>query len=801
MHDVKFALRMLRQNPAFTAVLLLALALGIGATTATFSVVHSVLLKPLPFAEPNRLVMVWERPPQGKATNVVQTGNFLEWRKRNRSFENIAAIMRLPINLAGEGEPVQVPGLFVTAGFFEILGVPPVIGRTIRPEDDVPGAPRVVVLSYGLWQRRFGGRADTIGQKVRIGGRTEVIGVMPPGFEFPGMRADVYEPMQIRADQAARDGRNFSTIARVRTGVSLAMAQTDMQAIAAQTAAERPDINAKWSATVVPLLEHTVGDTRPTLYVLLGAVGFVLLIACANVSNLLLMRASKRRREILVRIALGAGRWRLLRQLTVESLLLAVSGGLLGFVLAWWGVPAIIRMLPVDFPLPRMREIAVDRGVLAFTMLVSLGCGVFFGILPALQADRARLNEGLHDGGRSGTAGNRTVRNSLVLTEVAVAVLLVIGAGLMVRSFILLNEVDPGFRPEHVLAFRMLLLNTGQDFAQVQAHRAAVIEQTLDRVRALPMVTAASSIHLLPLAGGASGTWYYRADRPTPPPGAQPGGDVSVISDGYFQTMGIPLLAGREFDARDRKGAPQVAILNQTAARMFYPDENPIGKRMKIAWGPGDNEFEIVGVARDMHHVGLQTAPDPCVFLPHPQQPSGYASLVVRTSGEPTAAVAAVKEQLRAVDPNQGIQDVQTLQSVITASTARPRLHMTVMSAFGVVALALACLGIYAVISYSVEQRTRELGIRLALGASSWSILRMVLGEAMGLAAGGIALGLAAAAALTRYLASLLYAVRPTDLGVYAGVSAVLAAAAIAGCWFPARRAISLDPNLVLREE
>ncbi|HXB69033.1 MAG TPA: ABC transporter permease [Candidatus Acidoferrales bacterium] len=802
VQDLRFAARMLLKNPAFTVVALSALALGIGATTATFSVVNSVLLRPLQFPAPERLVMVWERPPQGKLTNVVQTQNFLDWHARNHSFEGIAAIWATPVNLAGEGEPVQTPGMYVSADFFRVLGVAPLLGRTIQAEDDVHGANCVVVLGYGLWQSRYGGRADVLGRKIRgsaseVAG-CEVVGVMPAGFRFPTLRAELYIPIKIDPAQAPLDGRNYYTVARLKPGVSWQAAQAEMQAIAAQTARERPKMNARWSATVVPLMEQTTGESRTTLLVLAGAVGFVLLIACANVANLLLLRASARRREMTVRVALGAGRWRLMHQLVVESLLLAVSAGALGFLLAYWGVPTIIRMLPAGFPLPRMGEISVDHSVLAFTLLVSLACGLFFGILPALQVSRTQISQGLQQGGRTGTASSRRLRDTLVIAEVALALLLVTGAGLLLRSFILLNEVDPGFRPERLLTFRMRLLNRSD--GKIFEHRAAVVREVLDRIRALPGVTSASSIHVLPMCCGNSGTGYYRTDRPAPPPGTFSGGDFSVISDAYFRTMGIPMIGGREFDARDRKGAPEVAILNQTAAEQIFPGENPIGKQVKFN-GFFNPTLQIVGVAKDIRHSALENAPDPCLFLPQAQQPSGLAALVIRTSGDPRALIPAVKEQIRSVDPNQGAQDIATMEQVMSDAIARPRLQVTLMCIFGLLALSLACVGIYAVISYSVEQRTREMGIRLALGAAPDGIRRLVLREGGVLAAAGIGIGLVAARALTGYLSTLLYTVKPTDSLVFAGVSAVLAAAAMAGCYFPARRATRVDPAVVLRDE
>jgi len=579
--------------------------------------------------------------------------------------------------------------------------------------------------------------------------------------------------------------------------VSLAQAQQDMEGIAAQTQRERPDMNTNWSALVVPLMEQTVGKSLDILIVLLGAVTFVLLIACANVSNLLLMRAAGRQREMTVRVALGASRWRLLQQTAIESLLLAVTGGLLGLLIAYWCVPAIIHMLPAGFPLPRRNEIALDSTVLWFSVAVSLLCGVIFGIFPALQVDRARIAEVLKQGGRAGSSAGRGLRNALVVSEVAVAVVLVVGAGLMLRSFVLLNNVSPGYRADHVLTVRMMLIF--HKYAESLPRRAAVVEDTLEHVRALPYVKSASSIHSLPTKQ-TSGTWYERADRPPLPPDAHTGGDVSVVSSDYFRTMGIPILAGREFDRRDHMGSPQVAILNREAAKMLYGDENPMGKRLRLAWYLV-TEPEIVGIAENIRHDGLNVDPQPTVFVCNFQAPSLFTNLVVRTEGDPMAAVTAVKEAMRQVDPEQGAAEIVSMEQLLSNSIAGPRLETILLGAFGALGLVVACVGVYAVISYSVAQRMREVGIRLALGASPGAIRALVLREGMALAGAGVALGILAALALTRYLSTLLYNVKATDPSVFAAVSLLLLFAAAAGCWFPARRATTVDPAIVLREE
>ncbi len=796
--DVRFALRLLRKSPSFAITAIAVLALGIGATSSIFSVVNAVLLRPLPFSEPDRLVMVWERQPFGRS-NVIQTQNFLDWRARNRSFSQISAIYGISMNLSGDGEPVQIPGMRITAGFFEILRTAPLFGRTIAATDDVPGAKGVCVLSYGLWQRRFGGRLDVVGKKIDLeGSPVEVIGVMPEGFAYPTMRADLYAPMRLNPAQAARDGRNYQSVARLKPGVSLAQAQADMEAVAAQTQRERPDMNTNWSALVVPLMEQTVGKSRDTLIVLLGAVAFVLLIACANVSNLLLMRAAGRQREMGVRMALGAGRWRLLQQTAIESLLLALAGGGLGLLLAYWCVPAIIQMLPAGYPLPRRAEIGVNATVLWFSVALSLACGLIFGILPALQVDRTRLSEVLKQGGRMGSAAGRALRNALVVAEIAVAVVLVVGAGLMLRSFVLLHSVSPGYRADHVLTVRMTLIFSR--YGRSHSRRAAIVEDTLERVRTLPGVRSASSIHALPTTP-TSGTGYERADRPPLPPSARIGGAVSVISSDYFRTMGIPLLAGREFDGRDHIGSPSVAVVNREAAKMLFGEENPLGKHLRVEWEDPASDVEIIGIAENIHHDGLSVDPQPTLFLCNFQAPSMFTNLVVRTQGDPMTAVSAVKEALRQVDPDQGAAAIVSMEQLLSSSIAGPRLQMILLGAFGAVGLVLACVGVYAVISYSVAQRLREMGIRLALGATPNGIRGLVLQEGMILAAAGVAAGLIAALALTRYLSTLLYAVKPTDPAVLAVVSSLLVVAAGAGCWFPARRATSIDPVVVLREE
>jgi putative ABC transport system permease protein len=798
LRDVRYAVRVLSKSPGFTTVALVALALGIGANTAIFTVVNAVLLRALPFKDPDRLVMVWEKQPQVKRPNVVNSWNFLDWRARNRVFEKIAALHQLPLNLSSDGEPEQVIALRVSADFFPILGVNPIAGRVFLPEEDTPAGSHSTLLSYGLWQRRFGGDPNIVGRRVQINTQSyAIVGVMPPGFAFPAVKADLWIPIAINPVAAQRDGRNFSTVARLKPGVTLAQAQAEMESIAQKLAEERPRMNAKWSATVVPLKEQAVGEVRTALLVLLAAVGFVMLIACANIANLLLMRATGRRREISIRAALGAARSRIVRQLLVESVLLSTCGGILGLLTAMWGVRALLSLIPQDIPLPRMGEIRMDAAVFAFTLLLSFATGLLFGLVPAWQISRTDLQEGLRQGGRSGAGGGRRLRGALVIGEIAVALLLLIGAGLMIRSFVRLRNVSPGFQPERVLTMRLMIF---QFSFQEAARQAAFLDQILTGVRNLPQVRAAASIHFLPLSGAHSGTGYFRADRPAPPPGSTTGGAVSVITPDYFRTMGIPLIKGRDFDARDRLDATPVLIISQTAAKLFYPNEDPIGHQLTVSWS-GKNPREIIGVAGDVRHDGLNYEPQPTIYLAYAQNPLVFANVVVRSSADPAALARAIQSEIHAVDRNQPVSEVKTMDTVLSESVARPRLESVLLAMFAALALILACVGIYGVISYSVSQRTQEIGLRMALGAQPRNVLRLVLGEGMLLALAGVAAGLIAARLLTRYLATLLFGVTVTDPVIFAGVSALLLAVSVLACYIPARRATRVDPMVALRYE
>jgi putative ABC transport system permease protein len=792
VQDARYAIRTLRRSPGFTAIACATLALGIGATTAIFTIVDSVLLRSLPFPEPERLVMVWERQPKSDRRNVVSMSNYAAWQERNRAFDAIAAFVRVPMNVMGGVEPIQVSGAGVTADFFRVLGVPPLLGRTFVTGEDAPGAAPVVVLTHGFWQRHFGSRPDVLGQRLSVDVKHHtIIGVMPADFRFPDPAVEVFVPLPVRRE----DGRNYSVVARLRPTTNVAAAQSEMSGIAVETARERPQANSGWGATVVPLHQQTVGPVERVLVVLFAAVAFLLLIACANVANLVLMRSAGRAREMRIRLALGAARGRLLHQMLVESVLLAGLGGILGMGLAWLSVEAMVRLLPPTFRMPRVEEISINPQVLLFTAAVTLGAAILFGLAPALRSRDMDHIRGLHDSSRSVASSHRRMRGVMVTAEVALALPLLVGAGLLAHSFMKLMRVEPGFRAEGLLTVRMRLLPVRE-----RALHAEVVELILDRVRALPGVTAAGSIGRLPMDGGNSGSWYYRADRPEPLPAERPGGDVSIITPGYFQAMDIHVVRGRDFDSRDRIGSPHVGILNLAAARALFGDEEPLGKRLRVWWNDAA-DVEIVGITADIRHSQLRYTPYPCLFMPNAQQPFPFASLVIRTIGNPRGIGDAVKEQVRQVDPDQGVAQVETMERLVSDSIAQSKAQTVLLGVFAALALSLACIGIYGVLAYSVAQRKREIGVRLALGASPARAFRLILGEGLGLTATGMVIGVALSVALTRFLKDLLYEVEPLDPAVVSVVVTVLTLVAATACAVPALRATRVDPAVVLRDE
>jgi len=797
--DLRFALRMMRKSPGSTTVAVIALALGIGANTAIFSVVNAVMLSRFPFDRPDRLVMVWEASPRTGKPNVVNALNFIEWQERNRSFERIAEFIAWYADLSGDGEPEHVNEMTVSSGFFEILDVKPIVGQWFTPEEDTPGNDHVAILSESLWRRRYGADPKIVGRNILVNNhQMTIVGVMPAAFRFPIAKADLWMPLGIDRNVASShaQGRNFSTIARLRDGVSLASAQADMNIIARELQQERPDFNSKWGITVVPLRDQVVGDVRTPLLVLLGAVGLVLLIACANVANLMLMRAAARTREIAIRAALGAARFRIARQLLVESVLLALLCGAAGLIVCLWTVTGLASALPESISSLNVKTIQVDASVFFFTLFVTLATGVLFGFAPAFKASRASVNEALKSGNSGSTSGRSLLRSALVVSEVALSMILLVGAGLLIRSFARLTGVDPGFDAPHVLSMQLSTAGLFENDGKLMGFTA----EALDRVRAIPGVEAAGTSHFLPLGRYDSATGFWRDDRPRPAYGEETITDVQVVMPGYFAAMNIPILRGRVFDEHDvRATKPHLVVINETLAKQIYPNEDPIGKILDVQWGR--EPYQISGVVGDVHQRALNADLRPALFIDNKQEPIGLTNLVVRTHADPKLLAVAIQKEIRAINRSIAFSDVKTMDEYVTASIAAPRFNTVLLGSFAALALALACVGIFGVISYSVTQRTQELGIRRALGADASSVLRMVLVEGLRVVAIGLAIGLIGALALTRLLQSLLFHVAAADPLTFVAVVVILAAVALLASYLPAKRAASVDPMVALRYE
>jgi putative ABC transport system permease protein len=797
-HDLRYGARLLRRSPAFSIVAVLTLALGIGANTAIFTVVNAVLLRPLPFPEPDRLVRVWESSPQGFDRNVVDPYNFLNWRERTHSFQQMAAIDGWTLSITGGGEPLAVHGMRASPEFFSILEVAPFMGRGFVPEEGIPGHDHSVILSYAFWRSHYGGDRGILGRKIVMNGEpSSVVGILPPDFRFPGWKADLYVPLALDRAEARKGGRWLSTIARLKPGVSLAQAQQDMAAVAKQLSAERPDMDKDWSAAVVPFLEDLTENIRLPLLVLLASVGLVLLIACANVANLLLMRATGRLREIALRAALGAGRRRILQQLLSESLLLALAGWAGGLAVGYWGLQGLLALIPQSVPLPRMESIHLDSGVFLFALSISLATAILFGLVPAIQASRPQLQSALQQGSqRTGVGGNRVFRRAFVVAEIALALLLLVGAGLLMRSFARLTSVNPGFSTQHLLTMEMF---TSPAKYEDNRKRSQYVERVLDEVRSVPGVQAAGSIHFLPLTGDVSGSCWAPAPGPEPNT-SSPSSDFLVTGPGYFRTIGTPMLSGRDFGPQDRFGTPTVLVVNHAFAARFLAGQNPIGKKLNVCWTV-PNPVEIVGVVADARQTDLKVAPQPTIFLANAQGPMYFARLVVRTGADPHQLARAVQAAIHRVDPDQAISNVETMDDIFSDSVARPRFQLVLLLVFAGIAVLLATIGVYGVVSYSVTQRTQEIGIRVALGARSMDVSGMVLREGLLLGGLGVALGLAAAVAATRLLSSLLFQVTPTDPVTLGAVAGLLLAVTLAATLLPARRATKVDPMVALHYE
>ncbi len=795
--DLRYGLRSLHKKPGFTLTAVIALALGIGANTAIFSVINGVLLRSLAYRDADNIVMVWEHSFQrSRMQNSVSPANFLDWLKRSASFQQIAASWDTRVNLTSLGEPEELLVQRVSADFFQVLGVPAQIGRWFVADDDKPGANPVVILSHDLFQGRFGGNPAIIGQPVTMSGRSlTVIGVMPSGFHFLNTQIQAWIPLALDpASDWRKQGRYLRSVARLKSGVTIQQAQTELDGIAKQLEREYSDYNKGWGVNLVPMHAQIVGDIRPVLLVLLAAVAFILLIACANVANLLLARAAARQKELALRAALGAGRMRLVRQMLTESVLLAVMGGALGVFLAYWGVQLLVALAPDN--IPRLREITIDPRVLGFTFAVSLLTGLIFGLVPALQSSRPDLNDALKEGARGSSGGNRLVRNLFVVTEMALALILLVGAGLMLRSFSQLHQVKTGFDTDNVLTLRVQLPMAKYREPQ---QRAEFFKRAQERLATLPGVKSVGAISYLPLTGLASSTVFNLAGQPELPPNESPGTEVRIITPGYFSAMGIPLVKGRTFDERDGADS-RVLIINETMARKFFPGQDPIGQRLIVNWEPKVAD-EIVGVVGDVKETALAEEANPAIYWPHPREPYQFMNFVLRAAIDSARLSAAATKEIHALDPDQPVSDIRTLDQVVAKSIARPRFNALLLAIFAGVALVLASVGIYGVMNYSATQRTQEIGIRMALGAKPTDILRLVVGYGMKLALIGIVIGVIASLALTRVMANLLFGITATDVPTFLCVSFLLTVVALLANYIPARRATRIDPVRSLRYE
>jgi putative ABC transport system permease protein len=802
MNDLRFALRQLLKNPGFTAVAVLTLALGIGATTAIFSVVHAVLLQPLPYPEPDRLVRIHETiPVRGVERVPVSVANYLDWRRQAASFSEMAAHRWLDINLTGAGEARRLKGARVTSGFFAVLGVPPILGRSFTAEEEARGRHQVALISEEMWRRDFGGEASVLGRSLTLDGEVHVVvGVMPSRMRYPSRGLDVWVPAAFfESELTQRGNHGWGVVARLKTGIKAAQAGIEVAGIAGRIAAEFEDVK-DFNARVVSLHEEVVGEKRTPLLVLLGAVGCVLAIACANVANLLLARASSRRKEFAIRASLGAGRGAILRQLLLESVTLSSVGGAFGILLAYAGV-AVFRALPPQL-LPRADEIRLSLPVLFFALGVSLGTGLLFGLVPAIRASGSDANEVLKEGGRGGSEGLRRnrYRASLVVAEVALSMVLLAGAGLLLRSFIKLQEVDPGFRAEGVATADLLLPDSAYPTGDRQA---AVFQQVLERLRAQPGVEAAGAVFGLPQGRMRSKVTFEIEGRGRSSGTDSTDANYRQVSQGYFSTLEIPLLRGREFGSADTTNSIPVAVVNAAFVKRHFPGTPPgsiPSTRINIEGGT-NTWLRIVGVVGDVRSEGSSQPPEPEVFLPFSQRCWGYASLVVRTRQDPEAMGPVLRAAVAAVDSNLPIDAVRSLDSLLDENLADRRLHAQLLAGFSVLALVLAATGIYGVMAYSVSRRIQEIGIRMALGARLEDVLVLVLRQGMGLTLAGILIGLAGGLAVARALSGLLFGIQPTDPPTFGGVTVLLAAVALFACWWPARRAAKVDPMVALRAE
>jgi predicted permease len=802
LQDVRHALRVLRKAPGFTAIAIVTLALGIGVNTTIFSVVNTVVLKPLPYEDADRLAFIVESQANSPFISVAYL-NYLDWKAQNRSFEQMAIVRGQTYNLTGVPDPERLMGAHVSSDMFTMLGVQPTLGRTFEQGDDHPAATPVALLNYGLWQRRFGGDPSILGQTLTLNGISyTIVGVLPRGFKWflQHQQPEIWTPIGLWANtpmlsqRGNRSGMNV--IGRLREGVTIEQATADLATIAQQLEEQYPETNAGRSVRTMPLHERVVGDAQTPLLVLLGAVGLVLMIACANVANLLLVRATARKKELAVRHSLGAGRWRLIRQLLTESVVLALTGGILGVLLAYWSID-LLRALS-SAGLPRLDEVGVDRTVLGFSFVLALLTGGLFGLAPALQSSRPNLQSALKEGSRGSTAGRSRYRSTLVVAEVALALVLLIGAGLLIRSFLRLQAQSPGFDPDHVLTAQIVL--SGPSYADPDARRS-FYHRLLERLRSLPGVQTASMINPLPVTGTGWQTRFMIEGRPRPEPGEFPSTEWMQISPGYFRTMEIPLLRGRSFNEFDHENAQPVVIIDETFASSHFPDVDPIGQR--IAFGDLEAPIwrQIVGVVGHVKLSGVAEEAAIEMYMPYPQGAYAPISVILRTAGDPSDVVSALRAAVLAIDTAVPLYNIRTMRELLDETVVARRLAMTLLTIFAGLALALVTLGIYGVISYSVSQRTHEIGIRMALGADQTNVLGLVVRQGATLTLVGLAIGLAAACGLTRILRGMLFDVEPTDPLTFGFITLFLAVVGLIAAYIPARRATRVDPLVALQYE
>jgi putative ABC transport system permease protein len=794
--DLRYGLRMLLKNKGFTAVAALTLMLGIGANTVIFSVVNAVLLRPLPFPEPERIVWLREsHPPTNLPQFSVAFPNFLDWRSQNQVFAQMAAFREDGFNLQAGDEPKRVNGARVTVDFFATLGVRPEVGRAFLPQEDAPGGERVVILSHALWSQSFGGDPQLLGRQLKVDGQAcTVVGIMPPGFSYPQDDTKLWLPYALDP-KGERVSHFLRVLGRLKPSATFDQARAEMETIAVRLDQAYPATNKGWRVFMQPLREAISGEMQQPLYMLLGAVLFVLLIGCANVANLLLSRNAARERELAVRAALGAGRGRIVRQLLTESLLLALLGGAGALLLAAWGVKLLTTIGPRN--IPRLNEASLDLHVLGFTLAIALLTGLIFGLAPAWQHSRLNINTALKDGSRMAGGGSRRLRQSLVVAEIAFALLLLIGAGLMLKSFARLQQVAPGFDAQRGLTMEINL--SPAKYAR-REQRAAFLQQALERLKTLPGVEFAGATHRLPLRGN-SAIGFQIEGRPAPAPGESVSVNYRSISPDYFRAMGAPLAAGRTFTEEEGWQKMSAVIINQAFQRRYWPDENPLDKRIRIGRAPDSPWLTIVGVAADVKESGLNTDTEAGMYLPYVVAPAPAMTLVLRTVREPLSLAVAAGAAIRQVDSEQAVSNISTLEQLLSDTVAQPRFNTGLLALFALLALLLAAVGIYGVMSYAVTARRQEIGLRMAMGAQARDVLKLVVGQGMKLVAFGLALGLLAALGLTRWLKTLLFNVEATDPLTYAVIAALLAAVALLACYIPARRAMKVDPLVALRHE